>query len=134
MTSDRTSPDWMELLHATVYRNEAFLREEDREDGSREIEVALKPKWYMQRPFSLVFPFRNSKRILLDPVGVCILNKCSQPVRVEAIVDWFAAEESLTFHESRLMVSSYLRILMQEGLIAMGNTPETGRQVTGNDD
>ena len=123
MDHDTSSPGWRDLLHAVVYRNEAFLNELDNEDGSKEIEVALKTQWYMHRPFSLIFPFRKSKRILLDPLGARIYEQCSQQVSVEEIIDWFAGEEQLTFHESRLTVSSYLKILLREGLIAMGSNP-----------
>jgi len=44
---------------------------------------------------------------------------CDGERTVEAIIDAFAAEHRLTFHEARVAVGGYLRSLMARGALAM---------------
>lgn len=111
--------DWRDMLRAKVMRNEAVQVLRSNEDGSLEVELPFRKRWFMHKPISLIFPFRKGKKIRLDPIGAEVFSACAQKRTVESIVDWFAEEERLSFHESRMTVSSYLRILMQEGLVAM---------------
>ena len=55
----------------------------------------------------------------LDKLGTEVLELCDGSRRVEEIVDEFAAKHRLTFHESRVAVTGFLRSLVQRGLIAI---------------
>lgn len=118
-TNSNLKSDWRDMLRARVIRNEAVQVLRSNEDGSLEVELPFRQRWFMLKPFSLIFPFRKGKKIRLDPIGSELFGACSQKRTVESIIDWFAAEERLSFHESRMTVSNYLRILMQEGLLAI---------------
>jgi hypothetical protein len=118
-----TPGDWTDTLRARLMVNEAILSIEDSADGGLTVEVPLRERWFMRPPFSIVFPFRRTRRLELDSLGARVFRSCSNNCTVEELVDAFGAEERLSFHESRITVAGYLRTLMQNGLIAVELPP-----------
>jgi hypothetical protein len=111
--------DWARHLQARVRQNRAILSIDEAEDGALTIELPLRQRWFMQPPFSWVFPFRKTRRLHLDPLGAQVFRACSGEDTVESIIDWFAEREKLSFHESRITIQHYLRLLIGEGLVAI---------------
>ena len=58
--------------------------------------------------------------MILDHLGVEVWERCDGTRTVEQVVDEFAQKHALSFHESRVMVTEYLRELIQRGVLAIG--------------
>ncbi len=78
----------------------------------------VKP-WFMVPPLSWIVPFRMERRVTLDSLGLRLLRLCDGERTVEAIIDIFAEENGLTFHESRAAVTQYMKALIQRGVLAV---------------
>ena len=115
---------WRPLLEARPVRN-AAARAID--DGTGNVTVCVKtaPPWYMVAPISWIVPHRPERRFTLDRLGSQVWRSCDGRRNVEAIVDAFASEHELTFHEARVSVTNYLRSLVQRGVLAVA-MPEGG--------
>jgi hypothetical protein len=66
----------------------------------------------------------RSKTVRLDCLGAEVLQACDGRKTVEEIVDHFAASHKLTFHEARLGVMQFLKILMQHNAVGLA-VPES---------
>ncbi|MBK1877193.1 hypothetical protein [Pelagicoccus mobilis] len=110
---------WPDALKARIYLSRTIRDWDRKEDRSLVVEMPVKQRWYMNPFFSALFPFRQTKKIGIDPVGACILDRCIGGVSLESLIDWFAEEERLDFHESRLLVVGYLRTLMVQELVVI---------------
>jgi hypothetical protein len=107
-----------ELLDAVPQPNRAVQSEGER-GGELVLSVPLRQRWYMRRPLSLVFPFSTQRRVALDGLGIEVWRGCDGRRTAEQIVEQFARDHGLTFHESRLSVMQFLRELTRRGLIVM---------------
>lgn len=61
----------------------------------------------------------RSKTVRLDCLGAEVLRACDGRKTVEEIVDEFAASHRLTFHEARLGVMQFLKVLMQHNAVGL---------------
>ena len=112
-------PDsWRAMLEARPLPNVA-ARVEPGEDGALTVHVPRAPSRLRRAPFSWFIQPRSERAIVLDPLGTRVYKLCDGQRTVEAIVDVFAREHRLTFHESRAAVTGYLKLLLQKGVIAM---------------
>jgi hypothetical protein len=57
--------------------------------------------------------------VILDRVGTRLWKMCDGKKTVEQLVDFFAAQYELSFHEARAAVSGHLKALVQRGALAM---------------
>ena len=109
---------WKSMLDAVPCRNEAA---EAAPDGASMVELAVKKK----KPFFLVWPItllirpNLKKRVVLDKIGTEIWSMCDGALTVENIIDRFSKKYSLSFHESRVAVTDYIRSLVRRGILAM---------------
>jgi hypothetical protein len=87
--------------------------------------VPTQRRWWMSGPLGWFLPFRREKGIELDALGQQVWQACDGERRIEQIIEDFAAEHRVRFHEARLSVMQFLRALMQRNLIALV-VPETG--------
>ena len=117
---------WRRTLLGVPLRNEAAgVVEED--DGLR-IGVALtRPRWLVP-PLSWVIKPRSERTVRLDTLGAEVWRLCDGERTVENVVDEFARRHSLTFHESRTAVTSYMKQLMQRGVLVIAAEEETGKE------
>jgi hypothetical protein len=113
---DRQSA-WKTVLLSRPVHNEAA--EVMRDDEQVHIRVRNEIPWYLQGPARLLFRIPERKTHALDPLGASIWRWCDGRQTVEEIVDLFARDHELTFHESRVLVSDYLRQLTRRGIIAV---------------
>jgi hypothetical protein len=107
-----------ELLDAIPVRNRTVVVE-SRSDREAVLSVPLRKKWYMKPPFTVVFPFSTKRRVALDQLGLEVWDHCDGRSTTEKIVETFAAKHTLTFHESRISVMMFLKLLTQRGMLVM---------------
>lgn len=104
-----------EYLRAIPYRNETM--ELDRRAGGGVLaSIPMKRPRYMVPPLSWVLPYSTHRRVELDPLGAEVLDLCDGKRSVEGVIERFAAGHKLTFRESQLAVTQFLRQLTQRGL------------------
>ena len=71
----------------------------------------------MKFPISYLAPTRDHKKVQLDKVGTIVYRACDGTKTVEKITEEFADMFCLRFHESRLAVMEFLKMLMEKGII-----------------
>jgi hypothetical protein len=71
------------------------------------------------RPLRRLLKLREKKTFELEGVGRAIFEKVDDARTIMEMVDWFADEHALSFHEARALVMGYLRTLTQKGLIVI---------------
>jgi hypothetical protein len=72
--------------------------------------------WWMARWF---LPRNPIVRLQLDPLGLQVYRACDGHATVREIIRAFADEHRLGFIEARLLVTTFLRTLIQRGLVGM---------------
>ena len=80
-----------------------------------------RPKWLVP-PISWVLPWRPRRRVQLDAPGSAVLALCDGQRNVEQVIETFAQEHKLSFRESQLAVTQFLRELLKRGIIALVGT------------
>jgi len=66
------------------------------------------------------FPLRDYHEYIVDGLGLAIVKKFVQnPVTVASIIQEFMEEHLLSFHEARILVTTYLAQLMRRGIAVM---------------
>ncbi|MCE9613845.1 MAG: PqqD family protein [Lentisphaerae bacterium] len=110
--------DWLPTLRAIPRRNLAAQATAD--DGAGVcLRVRQQRPSFMKPPLSWIVPFKDTKVHQLDELGSDVWRMCDGHRHVEAVIDAFAARYSLSFHEARVAVTSYLRLLVQRGILAV---------------
>ncbi len=93
-------------------------------EASGELAIAVRrkrPRWHVP-PLSWVVGLKPTRVVRLDRLGAQVWELCDGARTVEAIVDAFAAEHRLSFHEARVAVTGYLSQLVQRGALAVAMT------------
>lgn len=108
---------WKPMLRVRPVRNRA-VRTESHGDHLR-ITVRKRRPRYLVPPLSWVIRPRLERQVELEGLGVEMLKMCDGHKRVEQLVDEFAATYDLTFHEARVSVTGYLKLLVQRGVIVL---------------
>ena len=80
-----------------------------------------RPNWLIP-PISWVLPWSSHRRVQLDEAGTAVLKLCDGQRNVEQVIETFAQEHKLSFRESQLAVTQFLRELLRRGLIALVGT------------
>jgi len=106
------------MLLARPARNAAAQVEREA-SGEVALVVGRKlPRWHVP-PLSWVVPMKPTRTLRLDPLGAQVWDMCDGERTVEAIVDAFAAEHGLSFHEARVAVTEYIGRLVRRGALAV---------------
>ena len=113
---------WTTMLRARARQNRAARME--REPGER-VAVWVKQTRRLVPPISWIVPFRRERLTRLDPIGSRVWSLCDGQRTVEEVVDAVAAQYRLTFHESRVAVTGYMKNLIQRGVLAIEMAEET---------
>ena len=87
--------------------------------GGTLVEVPIPRPRFLVPPISWILPFSGHRRIELDKLGTAVLQLCDGRRSVERIIEKFAADHKLTFRESQLSVTQFLRMLTERGVIAV---------------
>lgn len=110
-------PTLAQTLAAFPTRN-AAVREERRGDALV-LFVPLKQRWWTAGPVAWVLPLRREKAVALDAIGKEVWQACDGRRALETIVEDFAERHRLGFHEARLAVMRFLRMLAQRKLLVL---------------
>jgi hypothetical protein len=130
-TTASTEGNWQKLLRARLVPNQAARVVEERADGGVTLAVPTRKPDFLFPPFSWIIRPPKERLAVLDGVGASIWRACDGTQTVEVMVRKFAVKHRLSFHESRVSVTSYLSSLLQRGALAvavddpsrMGNQP-----------
>jgi hypothetical protein len=106
------------MLEARAVRN-VSARVTDETADRLSVWVRSLPPRYMVPPISWIVPRRKERRFVLDRLGSEVWRLCDGRRNVEAVIDAFASEHELTFHEARVAVTSYIRSLVKRGVLAV---------------
>jgi hypothetical protein len=113
---------WRRMLLSKPVQNAAA---EVKAEGQKGVRITVKKR----RPFFLIPPLswfirpRLTGTVLLDRLGTLVWDLCTGDRTVEQIVDEFARRHRLTFHESRVAVTNYMKLLVERGALAMAMEP-----------
>ena len=105
------------LLASVPHKNEAA---EIRPAGDGVIvSVPIRrPNWLVP-PISWILPWGDRRRVQLDAPGSAVLALCDGRRNVEQIIETFAENHKLSFRESQLAVTQFLRELLRRGVVAI---------------
>ncbi len=111
---------WKNMLSAVPIHNVAAKVKLGKAAGTLRIDVPNKADWWHKiPPISWVVRPPEFKVLILDAIGAPLWDLCDGKTNVEQLVDYFAEKYQLTFHESRVSVTSYLRLLIMRGALAV---------------
>ena len=118
---DKPAPtdNWSTMLRAKLIQNAAATIEKRGEDGGLAISVPNKKPSYLVPPLTWIIRPNEKKVLHLDTVGAFIWDMCDGNVPVETVIEKFAQKHRLTFHESRVSVTTYAKSLLQRGALAV---------------
>ena len=114
----QTAGPWQALLASRPTPNTAARLEEQPNGGVWIVIRRIRPK-SLRPPLSWIVPFSEERRVRLDAPGTRVWRLCDGTRTVEQITDAIAAHYSLTFHEARVAVDSYLRTLVKRGILVL---------------
>ena len=110
---------WKEMLTAVLYRNLKVTAEWNTGHTQLTIKVPTKRPGYLVPPISWVVRPPAFRSLILDPVAADLWEWCDGQRNVEQVIELFARKHNLTFHESRVSVTSYLKELVKRGVFAV---------------
>lgn len=110
--------DWVAMLRARPVRNTAARAVENQRSGITLYVKQRRPGWLVP-PLSWIVPFRREHRTTLDSLGKQVWEWCDGQATTEELIDRFATDEKLTFHEARAAVTGYIQVLIKHGVLAI---------------
>ncbi|MBD3393268.1 MAG: PqqD family peptide modification chaperone [Chitinivibrionales bacterium] len=111
-----------EMLRAVPLRNQA-VRSDTRGEHELILRVPRRERWFTGPPFCWLFTVRREHGFGLDLLGREVWEACDGHRSVESIVDAFAARHGLGFHEARVGVTEFLKLLTRRGLVVVAGAP-----------
>ncbi len=109
-----------QFLTAVPYQNTA-VKTEPRGEGVLVSVPVRRPGWLIP-PISWVLPWSRQRRVELDAPGTEVLQLVDGRRSVEEIVESFAKNHKLTFRESQVAVTQFMRNLVQRGIVVVVGT------------
>ncbi len=120
-TVDKKPPptdSWKAMLEAKPVRN-TVAKITRRDSGWTTVTVSTVKPRYLIPPISWIVRPPAERSAHLDKIGSQILELCDGNRTVEEIIDVFSSRHNLTFHEARVSVTNYTKMLVQRGMLAM---------------
>lgn len=115
---------WRLMLRLCPLRNPTAARGTQTTRGLPIRRQTVRPRWLVP-PLSWIIRPRLEKTVWLDELGTAVWDQCDGKQDVETIIDWFAEDNKLSFHEARTAVTQYLQQLLKLGLVVV-TLPESG--------
>ena len=112
------------LLSAVPCKNAAIKVEPAA--GGLLVSVPVRRPGWLVPPISWVLPWSPFRRIALDEPGSEVLNLCDGKRTVEEVVERFAQSHKLSFRESQIAVTQFLRELLRRGVVALVGVSTAG--------
>ncbi len=111
---------WAKMMAAVPVRNSAAQVETETDPPGVKLNIPTrKPRYFSIPPISWVVHPKKFRIIYLDEMGSAVWSLCDGTRTIEQIVDALAREHGLTFHESRVAVTQYIKSLIQRGALAV---------------
>jgi hypothetical protein len=105
------------LLDAVPAANRAVRVE--RRGSSVVLFVPIQQSFWTGPPFSWFLPFRKERGFALDALGEEVFSACDGQRTLEQIIERFAERHRLRFHEARVSVMQFVRMLSERKLVAL---------------
>lgn len=121
---------WRDALRTIPVRNEAADVGERSGEGVFITVQRTRPRWLIP-PLTWAIRPRLTKTFKLDGIGSEIWSLCDGERTVEAIADIFAERHKLTFHEARVALTSYLKLLVERGAMVLARPKADERAADG---
>jgi hypothetical protein len=109
---------WKKMLQVKILKNSAADFKISN-DGRIEVSVKKQKPKYFFPPISWIIRPRLKHTMILDNIGVKILEMSDGKQTVENIIDKFSEEYKLSFHEARVSVTEYIKQLVQRGILVI---------------
>jgi hypothetical protein len=122
-TTSSAPGTWDAMLRAVLLPNRLARIVREEPDGTIALAVPTRKPPALQRAFSWLVRVPKERITVLDPIGSEIWRACDGKRSVEAIVENFAKRHHLSFHESRVSVTSYSTSLVRRGVLAVAVEP-----------
>lgn len=106
-----------DLLDSIPMPNKAVTEEETTLHGLV-LHVPLRRNWFL-RAVHVLNPMRDKKTIRLDRLGMEVWYACNGQRTMEQIIERFSKKYQISFHEARVSVVQFMRMLTQNSLIAI---------------
>ncbi|MDD3441344.1 MAG: PqqD family protein [Lentisphaerae bacterium] len=110
---------WGPMLSAVLMPNRAARVVGEEPDGTLTLAVPTRKPSFFRGLVSWLVRVPKERLTVLDPMGAIIWKACDGRRSVEAIVVKFGAFHHLSFHESRVSVTSYVTSLLRRGVLAV---------------
>ncbi len=81
--------------------------------------LPIRRRWWNSPPFSWLLPYREHRTVALDALGREVYEAVDGHRTVEQIVERFAHTHRLRFHEARLSVMQFLKMLAQRNIVIL---------------
>ena len=107
------------MLVAVLYPNLKVTEEWSDRRTHLTLKIPTKRPGYLVPPITWVVRPPAFKSIVLDPVAADLWEWCDGKRNVEQVIELFARKHNLTFHESRVSVTTYLKELVKRGVLAV---------------
>ncbi len=115
---------WDRMMKAVLLPNQAVNFVRDEADGAISLTVPTRRPSFLFPPISWVIRPPKERLTILDHTGALLWKLCDGHRTVEEIVERFAILHHLSFHESRVSVTGYIKSLLQRGILAVAVQPE----------
>ena len=88
--------------------------------------LPIRRRWWMKPPLSWVLPYREHRTVALDRLGREVYEAVDGRRDVEAIVERLAEAHRLRFHEARMAVMQFLRMLAERNIVILAVPKASG--------
>ncbi|NLB69228.1 MAG: hypothetical protein GX804_06035 [Lentisphaerae bacterium] len=104
-------------LKVVPIRNKGVKILHNKNPDELEIEVSLTYETPLKKLLKRLFKLQEKKRYVLDAIGRKVYEGVDGEKTFEQLIDEFAAEQKLTFFESRALLAQYFQTLTKRGII-----------------
>ena len=105
------------VMSAVPHRNRA-ARFEEHADGTL-VSVPRRRPWWLRGPVRMIIRISGERRIQFDAMGSFVLTRIDGRRTVEQLVECMMGRYQLSFAEARSSVATFLRMLMERGVIVI---------------
>jgi len=118
-TTNTMRSSWRDMLSSRLYRNLKVTAEWTENGTQLALSVPTKRPDYLVPPISWVVRPPKARKVYIDRTAADLWEWCDGKKNVEQVIELFAQKHNLTFHESRVSVTAYLKELLKRGALAV---------------
>lgn len=107
------------MLSSHLYQNLKVTAEWTENGEHLRLSIPTKRPSYLVPPLSWVVRPPKARTIIIDRFAADLWVWCDGKKNVEQVIELFAQKHNLTFHESRVSVTAYLKELLKRGALAV---------------